>query len=319
LNNKLSRRHFLGLSCLGAAASGAWWVTRSNQFAARTIRNQISETGRAITPAPHQPNPAKWNSNRITVSWLGHSTVLINFFGFNILTDPVLGDRIGAHIGIGTIGPKRLVAPALTPAQLPKIDLVLLSHAHMDHLDFGTIKALRHASPLVTAHATTDLFAGTQFSAVKELRWGQSTQVENENGSLKVQAFEVNHWGARWRRDSYRGYNGYILEREGRKILFGGDTAYCSSFADLRSKGPFDVAIMPIGAYAPWTCSHCTPEQAVWMANAARSQYFVPIHHRTFRLGKEGPVQPFERLQAALSSEPDRIAIREIGQTFTMA
>lgn len=124
--------------------------------------------------------------------------------------------------------------------------------------------------------------------------------------------------GARWRRDTYRGYNGYVIEREGKKILFGGDTAFSDSFAELRDKGPFEIAIMPIGAYRPWICSHCTPEQAVAMANAAGAKYFVPIHHRTFHLGREGPIEPFERLRTALCHEPERIALGEIGETFSV-
>jgi L-ascorbate metabolism protein UlaG (beta-lactamase superfamily) len=319
LKKTISRRQFIGMSCLGAAATGGWWVSGSNRFAARFIRDRFTETGKSVNAAPLRPDPAAWNSNAITVSWLGHATALINFYGFTILTDPALFNRIGANIGIGTLGPKRLVAPALTPKELPKLDLVLLSHAHMDHFDFPTLNALPSSAPVVTAKSTADLFGGTQFKQVNELRWGQSTRIDSPVGSLNIQAFQVNHWGARWRRDTYRGYNGYILEREGRKIIFGGDTAYCSGFADLRSKGPFDIAIMPIGSYAPWTCSHCTPEQALWMANAAHAKYLVPIHHRTFKLGKEGPVEPLERLQVALQSEPERIAIRDIGGTFTLA
>ena len=83
---------------------------------------------------------------------------------------------------------------------------------------------------------------------------------------------------------------------------------------DLRSKGPFELAIMPIGAYKPFTCSHCTPEQAVQMANDAGAKYFLPIHHRTFTLGKEDRHEPMQRLEAALES--DRIALRDVGETF---
>ena len=151
-----------------------------------------------------------------------------------------------------------------------------------------------------------------------ELRWGDKTTVKTRNGDVVVEAFQVNHWGARWRRDTYRGYNGYTLEREGKKIIFGGDTAMCDNFAGLRSKGRFEMAIMPIGAYQPWVRAHCTPEQAVQMANNAGADYILPIHHKTFKLGQEGPDEPIRRFEAAL--EPERVALRaKWGETFCMA
>src|SRR5204863_3920122 len=93
-----------------------------------------------------RPKPEEWEDNAITASWLGHSTVLLNFYGLTILTDPVLFRRVGANLRIGTIGPKRLVDPALRVRQLPPVDLVLLSHAHMDHLDLPTLKRLPAAA-----------------------------------------------------------------------------------------------------------------------------------------------------------------------------
>ena len=94
----------------------------------------IGERWRPIAPAFARPNPAEWSDNRLTAAWLGHATVLINFFGIKILTDPVLFPRIGIRLPGLTVGPKRLTAPALTVRDLPKIDIVLLSHAHFDHL-----------------------------------------------------------------------------------------------------------------------------------------------------------------------------------------
>jgi L-ascorbate metabolism protein UlaG (beta-lactamase superfamily) len=229
----------------------------------------------------------------------------------------VLFLRIGADFGIGTVGPKRLIAPALTPGQLPAIDLVLLSHAHMDHLDLPTLKRLSATTQAVTAHATGDLFTGMPMKKATELKWGDKTTVKTQNGEVRVKAFEVKHWGARWRSDTYRGYNGYVLEREGKKIIFGGDTAMTDSFRSLRNEGPYELAIMPIGAYQPWVCSHCTPEQSVRMANDAGANYFLPIHHKTFKLGQEGPSEPIRRLEAAV--EKERIALRDVGETFELA
>lgn len=268
-----------------------------------------------MVPPKFHPDPGRWDPDAITAAWLGHSTVLINFFGLTILTDPVLFRRVGANLRIGTIGPRRLIAPALTVQQLPPIDVVLLSHAHMDHLDLPTLKCLPAATRAVTAQATGDLLARTRMRRVVELGWGQKTTLATPKGTLEVRAFEVAHWGARWRHDMHRGYNGYVLAREGKKIIFGGDTALSPAFKGLRHKGPFELAIMPIGAYQPWQCSHCTPEQAVRMANEAGASYFLPIHHQTFPLGRERRAEPLERLEAAL--ERERIALREVGQTFS--
>ena len=284
---------------------------------ARAVRGLIKETGRSILKPSSTPSPHTWNPNSITAAWLGHSTVLLNFYGLTVLTDPVLCKRIGADTLFGNIGPKRLVAPALRSRQLPAIDLVLLSHAHMDHLDPATLDALPGQPRVLTARSTSDLLSDTRLREPTELSWGEKTRITTANGDIQIEAFEVKHWGARWKFDSYRGYNGYILERAGKKIIFGGDTAWTDSFRNLRSKGPFELAIMPIGAYQPWVSSHCTPEQAVRMTNDARAEHFLPVHFKTFPFGRESTTEPLHRLTAAIN--PDRIGWRDIGQTFQLA
>jgi L-ascorbate metabolism protein UlaG (beta-lactamase superfamily) len=301
---------------LGSFGAAGVWISSSDQLAARAVRGFVAETGRTVLKPKFIPTPESWNSSRITAAWLGHSTVLMNFYGMTILTDPVLGKRAGADTMVGTIGAKRLIAPALKVRQLPQIDLVLLSHAHMDHLDLATLRALPGTPRVVTAHNTADLLESTHLKQPKSLKWGESACVSTEHGVATVSAFEVKHWGARWKVDKYRGYNGYVVEREGKKLIFGGDTAWTESFRSLRGKEPYELAIMPIGAYQPWVCSHCTPEQAVRMANDAGAKYFLPIHTKTFPLGREGVVEPMERLQAAI--ENDRIGWRDVGQTFQL-
>ena len=281
------------------------------------VRGIVAEAGRNVGKPGFTPNPASWNPSAITAAWLGHSTVLINFFGVNILTDPVLCKRIGADTLMGNLGPKRLVAPALNALHLPRIDLVLLSHAHMDHLDPATLRALPGKPQVVTAHATLDLLEGLGLGSRKALRWDQSARVATSQGDLEIKAFEVKHWGARWKVDQYRGYNGYVVSREGRKIIFGGDTAMTSSFRNLRKDGPYELAIMPIGAYQPWINSHCTPEQAVQMTEDAGAKHVLPVHFKTFPFGREGTLEPLQRLEAAM--EASRIGWRDVGQTFTTA
>jgi L-ascorbate metabolism protein UlaG (beta-lactamase superfamily) len=311
-----SRRNFLALGALGAMGL---YLAYSEQYVPKMVRELVADAGRNILKPSHTPQPKRWLDNAITASWLGHSSVLLNFYGLTILTDPVLFTRVGADLGLATVGPKRLVAPALSVKQLPHIDLVLMSHAHMDHFDMATLKCMPETTQAVTAKATGDLFGYTSIKKTKELAWGEKTTVKTRNGEVSVQAFEVKHWGARWRHDTQRGYNGYVLEREGRKVIFGGDTAMTDSFRPLRSRGPYDLAIMPIGAYQPWECSHCTPEQSLRMANDAGAHYILPIHHKTFKLGREEAHEPMERLQNALAAEPERIALKDVGETFSMA
>jgi L-ascorbate metabolism protein UlaG (beta-lactamase superfamily) len=244
--------------------------------------------------------------------------VLINFFGVTILTDPVLFPRVGIRLPGITIGPKRLAAPALHFPDLPPIDIILLSHAHFDHFDLRTLRCFDDTTRVITARATTDIFKRTRFSDITELGWGESKILTAAAGEIIVTAFAVKHWGARTQHDVHRGYNGYLIERTRRRIIFAGDTAMTESFATLRRHGTIDVAIMPISAYNPWIRSHSTPEQAVQMANAAGARFIVPVHHQTFRLSFEPFREPIERFEAALTKTPERIALREIGETFVL-
>jgi L-ascorbate metabolism protein UlaG (beta-lactamase superfamily) len=265
------------------------------------------------------PHPADWPENGITVCWLGHATTLLRFYGVNVLMDPVFSARVGVDIGLGTAGPKRLIAPALTPGQLPDIDVVVLSHAHMDHLDLPSLGSLPGRPQVVTARDTSDLLAGLNLGACRELGWGDGATLSVGHGELRIEAFEVRHWGRRWPSNRDRGYNGYILRREGRAVLFAGDTAFTELFAPLRRRGPFELGLMPIGAYNPWIRSHCTPEQALEMAEAAGVRRLVPVHHSTFKLSDEPAGEPLERFERALEREAGRIALRRVGETCRVA
>ncbi|HEY7191267.1 MAG TPA: MBL fold metallo-hydrolase [Vicinamibacterales bacterium] len=254
----------------------------------------------------------------MTLAWLGHSTVLINFYGVRILTDPVLFRRVGVNLGLGTLGPLRLVQCALTRHELPEIDLVLVSHAHFDHLDRPSLRSLHGTPAAVMAWGTSDLLPRRRYGSVTELRWNDRTEVATARGDLLVRAIEVKHWGARIGRDRWRGFTGFVIEREGRRLLVAGDTAMTPIFREHRRFGPFDAAVMPIGAYDPWIFAHCTPEQAVTMADAAGARLIVPVHHQSFRLSNEPFMEPIERAQQALAREPERLALRELGETVVL-
>ncbi|PYK94074.1 MAG: hypothetical protein DME36_07135 [Verrucomicrobia bacterium] len=292
--------------------------TARRNWIAHLWREWTIESRRPIAPAFAKPNPAEWNDACVTAAWLGHATVLINFFGIKILTDPALFSRIGIRLPGFTIGPKRLTAPALTIRELPKIDIILLSHAHFDHIDVRTLHRFDHSTKVITAPRTRDLLRWTRLRDITELRWEEQKSMMTPTGRIDIVAFRVKHWGARMQRDTCRGYNGYLLESKGRRIIFAGDTALTDSFGDLRERGRIGLAIMSIGAYNPWIRSHCTPEQAIEMANAAGAEFIMPVHHQTFRLSFEPFREPIERFKNALRHQAERIALREIGETFVL-
>jgi len=280
------------------------------------FREMAREYARASVPAALSPEPLLWPSTGLHATWLGHSTVLLSLDGFTILTDPVFSSRVGLSIGPVTVGIKRLVEVAAPVSKLPRIDLILLSHAHMDHFDLPSLRLLEHReTEVVTAYRTTDLLRPRRYARVHELRWNESAIA----GAAKVTAFEVEHWGARMRSDVFRGYNGYIIDTGRHRVIFGGDTAYTESFRRLKSQRPFDLAIMPIGAYDPWIRVHCNPEQALLMAEHANAERILPVHHKTFKLSREAWSEPLQRLLHAAGQTSSRVCLGDIGQEFHLA
>lgn len=305
------------LGGLGAAAAlgGAAAATAIYRVSPMFWKQWARDLSRDIEPAPRRPLPARWDQAGVHVAWLGHATLLIRMDGYTILTDPVFSDRAGFHFGPLAIGVKRLVKPALAIGDLPKIDLILLSHAHMDHMDVPSLRALESkATRVIAAHSTSDLVRAGRYARVDEMRWNDRLQA----GPVSIRAIEVNHWGARLRTDTWRGYNGYLLEAGGRRVLFPGDTAATDSFRSLRTSRPIDLAIMPIGAYNPWIRAHCTPEQAWQMGNQANAARFLPIHHQTFRLSNEPKLEPIERFVRAAGQDQARIAAQAIGSELSI-
>ncbi len=265
-----------------------------------------------VAAAPHRPDPGLWPKTQITAAWLGHATVLLNFLGSWILTDPALERRIGLGRGRAKLGPKRLVEPGLRPGELPPLDLVLLSHAHMDHTDLGTLRRLSADTPVVVQTGNRDLVR--RFRRVNELAWGEETEIHG----LRIESTESRHWGARMITDTQRGYGGYLLQKQGRTVLFAGDTAYTDALTLLGQRGRIDLAILPIGAYDPWIANHASPEQAWAMFKALGAEYVLPVHHSTFRLSREPVDEPIRRFLAAAGDERWRVVASEIGATATI-
>lgn len=237
-----------------------------------------------------------------SATWIGHSTVLIQIGDSTILTDPVMFDRIGLYVLGYTVGLQRYTKPAIPVEKLPKIDIVLLSHAHIDHMDMETLNWLTERSPnqvnCITAKNTADIINDLKWKTLTELDWNESISINGVN----IIGREVLHngWrlpGEKCRRDGYkrtgRSYNGYVIERDGLRIAFGGDTAYTKSFTQF---GNVDVSIMPIGAYQGYSDNHCTPEEALQMTKMMKSPVILPIHFGTFHQSSEPVWEPIHRL-----------------------
>ena len=285
----------------------------ARQYGRRLLDQRAQESLTAIAPAPNRPEPFGWSDEDLTVAWLGHATVLINFYGTWLLTDPALRPRIGVGFAGVTIGPRRLIEPALSIKELPPLDAVLVSHAHMDHCDLGTLKRLPRRTQAVAQKGNTDLVR--RFRRVNELAWGEAVEVSG----ARIEAIEVNHWGARRLTDRHRGYGGFLITKNGRAVVFGGDTAYTRAFSRLRQRfSRIDLAILPIGAYDPYIYAHANPEQAWQMRREMNADYILPMHHSTFRLSREPVDEPIRRMIAAAGSEQWRVCLSEPGETWSL-
>ncbi len=293
------------LTTLGAAARSA--LTRYPQDVAASVRG----TG-LPAHAPRQsaavPLRELWNAlpgqpGRVSaVTWLGHCSVLLKVGTTTVLTDPVFSHRIGVKLGPLTIGPSRQGTLPPTHDELPTADLVLLSHAHFDHLDRPTLRRLIDRNThLVTARGTGKLVP-RGYGSVTELDWDRSLSVSG----VDLHSIRPAHWGARTAWDRHRGFNSYILSSPGsasapapspERVLFAGDTGATDAFDNL---GPFALGIFGIGAYQPWIDAHANPEQAYAMATRAGVHTMLPVHHSTFRLSDEPMHEPLERLLAAV-------------------
>lgn len=275
-----------------------------------------------------RPKPHEWSNEVVTASWLGHSSILLNMHGTMVLCDPVLSTKIGVRFLGVTVGLQRVTPPALHVEDVPKPNLIVLSHGHMDHCDYPTLEALAERYPheidVVCAYNTKDIIDDLPWKSVQELDWGQSLTL----GDITLSAFEVRHFGWRfpWEADRRKGqrktgrsFNSVVLESQGKRVLFGGDTAMCDYFKKIGAKFPdIDLACMPIGAYNPWVDVHCNPEEAVQMALHANAKMIAPMHCNTFKQSQEPMNEPIPRFVKAMHETTARIAWTRIGETVVI-
>ncbi len=267
----------------------------------------------------HQPaaavNPASWPDERLTIASLGHAALLMDYFGVRVISDPTLFERVGLALdSIMTVGPHRLAAPPLTPARIGRVDVILITHAHMDHLDLPSLKALPRSATVIACDKCAALIRPLGFRDVRELRWGESTVVDG----LKVAAMGARHWGKRWPPFGIEyGFNSYILERAGVRMLLACDSASTDLFAQLADNPPA-IAAFSIGSYDPWIMTHANPEQVWRMFGQTRARYLIPLHWGTFRLSREPVDEPIRRLLRVSGNQSDQVILGTIGETWTL-
>lgn len=261
---------------------------------------------RSVLPPPHAlplassqvAHPAA-AAGEIRITWIGHATFLLQIGGANVLTDPVWSERVSP---VAWAGPRRLVPAALPFDDLPRIDAVLLSHDHFDHLDRPTVQRLsaRFGARItwITPLGYADWLAAQGVHAATELEWWQEQRV-GAGAGVRVTALPAQHWTQRSPRSrNARLWCSYALQAgDGARVYFGGDSGWFDGYSEIgRACGPFDALLLPIGAYAPrWFMKpfHLDPAQAAdaWQALGARGA-FVPMHWGTFLLSDEPALEP---------------------------
>ena len=305
---------------------------------------------RSVWPArvPVTPTvpPRRVEGNEMLVTWIGHATVLVQSGGLNILTDPVWSDTVSPF---PPIGPERVRAPGVRFEDLPPIDLVLISHNHYDHLDLPTLKRLwQRDKPVVVTSLGNDTilrnvgiparFASTDCGrcpGAEALDWGGETRVDGAamerwkavpKGAAPMAMVSVlrnHHWGSRWGTDRNRAlWSAFSTRLPGGSIFFAGDTGWGDgSWVDeAAARGPYRLAIVPIGAYEPrdfMKTNHINPEEAVAIFEKLKPAAALGIHWGTFQLTFEAIDDPPKRLAAlrqARGIAADRFRATEVGQ-----
>lgn len=238
-------------------------------------------------------------SGETGITFIGHSSFLLQIAGQSLLVDPVFATRL--------ILMRRQRRPGLRIQELPAIDAVLLTHAHMDHLNRPSLRAITRTmrrrglpAPLaIVPRGVTDLVKSLGFRQVIELDWWQSYSLAQ---TLTITATPAQHWGARMFSDTHRGFGGYTFAADGAPTLYhSGDTAYFNGFHEIAARLKPEIALLPIGAYFPDTYRsvHTSPEDALQAFVDLKASTFIPMHFNTFRLGREPMSEPLPRLLAS--------------------
>ncbi|WP_348263155.1 MBL fold metallo-hydrolase [Telmatobacter sp. DSM 110680] len=298
-------------------ASVPFWVRKLGQLW-RLVRESHTQP-----LAGTQAKPAAVGPDDSAITFIGHSSFLIQTAGRGILLDPVFATRL--------IVLRRQRRAGVRIADLPTIDAVLLTHAHMDHLNRPSLRAVTRemrrrglAAPVaIVPRGVEDLVQDLGFGRVETLEWWQSTELtamprtsaqksepipieQSKNRAvsetIRITATPARHWGARMFKDTHRGFGGYVIESaKGPTIYHSGDTAYFGGFAEIGRRLRPEIALLPIGAYFPdsYRAVHTSPEEALRAFLDLQADVMIPMHYGTFRLGREPMEEPLPRLLQA--------------------
>jgi L-ascorbate metabolism protein UlaG (beta-lactamase superfamily) len=260
--------------------------------------------------SPQKPLLAR--PEELAVTFIGHASFFIQIGGLRLLVDPVFSDRL--------LLIRRLRRPGVLIRDLPPIDAVLLTHAHMDHLDMPSLRRIiRHtfrmsgrAPVAIVPEGVQDLVGNLGFESVQSMRWWGSRRLRQ----VEVTMTPARHWGARMLRDSHRGFGGYLLRNGSHSVYHSGDSGYFEGFREIGHRAAPQVALLPIGAYKPdgFRRVHTSPEDALQAFHDLRAECMIPMHYGTFCLSEESMDEPLPRLMkaAADASVQNRIqALRE--------
>lgn len=289
-------------------------------------RQLTGRDGRPVWPesvpvVPAKP-PRRVEGERMLVTWIGHASVLIQTQGLNILTDPIYADRAGPF----GFGPKRVAAPGVAFDDLPKIDLVLVSHNHYDHLDQAALKRLwERDRPRIVTSLGNDSVIGQVGAQATALDWGRRVAIRP---GVEVAVTRNHHWGSRWFTDRNRAlWSSFVVMLPGGNVFFAGDTGFGDGRwpAEAAALGPVRFAMIPIGAFrfAPGQMSsgsHVGPAEAALIHQRLGAARSMAIHWGTFRLSYEGYDTPPRMLAAAMRcSGGDGFTAETIGVPFEVA
>ncbi|WP_254062348.1 MBL fold metallo-hydrolase [Acidobacterium sp. S8] len=262
-----------------------------------------------------QQKPVLTGSGELGVTFIGHSTFLVQLGGKNLIVDPVFANWL--------VVLHRLRKPGVAIKDLPAIDAVLLTHAHMDHLNLPSLRRIiRHTRNLtgkapaaIVPSNVADLVKDLGFSSVTQLAWWESVQLS----SIDITLTPARHWGARKMTDTHRGFGGYVLRSGPHSLYHSGDTGYFDGFREIGQRLKPQVALLPIGAYSPdsFRSVHTSPEDALMIFSDLGAQTMIPMHYGTFCLSAEPMDEPLPRLLSAAENEgiADHVLALHEGET----
>ena len=247
-----------------------------------------------------QRKPVLVDPAELGITFIGHASFLLQLGGLNFIIDPVFAHWL--------ILIHRLRKPGVRIKDLPPIDAVLLTHAHMDHLNFPSLrKIIRHTRKLtarppivVVPNRVEDLVHPLGFSEIRSLGWWQSTEI----GGVEITMTPAQHWGTRVFHDTHRRFGGYVLRHGSHSVYHAGDTGYFPGFSEIGSRLAPQTALLPIGAYSPdsFRHVHMDPNDATRAFLDLGAQRFIPMHYGTFMLSEEPMDEPLRRLASSAAT-----------------